>query len=116
MPAMRLPLAPIVIAAIAIGALLWIALAPPAGVTASQAEPGLAFASDDATAAWSAPTAAIAQGRDAQASADDDTRVPVQVWTVLAAGGAAGVGLVVYLLRVVMGWVKPPPPQKEPDH
>ena len=116
MAAMRLLLAPTMIAAIAIGALLSIAVAPSASVTASQAEPRPAFASDDATAAWSAPTAAIEHGRDAQASADDDTRVPVQVWTVLAAGGAAGVGLVLYLLRVVMGWVRPPPPQKEPDH
>ena len=109
---MRLPAA---IVAVAIGALLWIAVAPPVGVTASQAEPGPAFAYDDAAAAWSAPTGTIGQGRDAQASADDDRHVSVQVWTVFAAGGGAGVGLVLYLLRVVMGWVKPPPPQKEPD-
>ena len=111
MATMRLPLA---IVAIVLMSGLW-AITSPAAADASS-EPQPAFASDDATAAWSAPTSAIAQGRDAQASANDDTRVPVQVWTVMAFGGAAGVGLVLYLLRVAMGWVKPPPPQKEPDH
>lgn len=113
MAAMRLPLA---IVAIALVGALWALTSPSAAVAARQAEPEPAFASVDTAAAWSAPTGAIAQGRDAQASADDDTRIPVQVWTVLAAGGAAGVGLVLYLLRVAMGWVKAPPPQKEPDH
>ncbi len=113
MAAMRLSLA---IVAIALVGGLWTITSPSAAVAARQAEPRPAFTSDDATAAWSVPTGAIAQGRDAQASADDDTRVPVQVWTVMAFGGAAGVGLVLYLLRVAMGWVRPPPPQKEPDH
>lgn len=113
MVAMRLPLA---ILAIALVGGLWAIMSPTAAVGARQAQPRPAFTSDDATAAWSVPTGAIAQGRDAQASADDDTRVPVQVWTLMAFGGAAGLGLVLYLLRVAMGWVKPPPPQKEPDH
>ena len=113
MAAMRLPLA---IVAIALVGGLWAITSPSAAAAARQAEPRPVFASDDATAAWSAPTGAIAQGRDAQASADDDTRVPVQVWTLMAFGGAAGVGLVLHLLRVAMGWVKPPPPQKERDN
>ena len=113
MVAMRLPLA---IVAIALVGGLWAIMSPSTALAARQAEPQPAYASDDATAAWSVPTDAIAQGRDAQASADDDTRVPVQVWTLMAFGGAAGLGLVLYLLRVAMGWVKPPPPQKEPDH
>ena len=52
----------------------------------------------------------------AQASSEPDQRVPVQLWTVLAAGGAAGVGLVLFLLRVALGRVKPPPPQDESHH
>ena len=113
MPAIRLPLA--ILAIVLVGG-LWAITSPAAAIAARQAEPQPAFASDDATAAWSAPIGANPQGRDAQASANDDTRVPVQVWTVMAFGSAAGVGLVLYLLRVAMGWVKPPPPQKEPDH
>ncbi len=113
MAAMRVPLA---ILAFVLVSGLWAITSPSAAIAARQADPQLAFASDDATAAWSAPIGAIAQGRDAQTTADDDTRVPVQVWTLMAFGGAAGVGLVLYLLRVAMGWVKPPPPQKEPDH
>jgi hypothetical protein len=47
---------------------------------------------------------------------DEDQRVPVQVWTVFAAGVAMGLGLLGFLLRAVMGWVKPPPPQEEAHH
>lgn len=47
---------------------------------------------------------------------NDSQRVPVQLWTVLAAVGAAGVGLVFFLVRVALGRVKLPPPQEEAHH
>ena len=39
----------------------------------------------------------------------DDQRVPVQVWTIVAAAGAAVVGLGLYALRRALGLVPPPP-------
>ena len=39
-----------------------------------------------------------------------------QVWTLVAVGAAAAVLLLALLLRVAMGWVKPPPPQEETPH
>ncbi len=42
--------------------------------------------------------------------------VDVQVWTLVAVGAAAAVLLLALLLRVAMGWVKPPPPQEETPH
>ncbi len=64
---------------------------------------------------WTAQTAPDAQ-EGGSATTESDTRVPVQVWTVLAAISAAGVGLVLFLVRLAMGWVKPPPPPQEGEH
>jgi hypothetical protein len=58
------------------------------------------------------PAAALLQTQDSV----KDQRVPVQLWTVLAAGVAMGVGLVLFLLRIALGRVKPPPPQEEAHH
>ena len=46
----------------------------------------------------------------------DSHRLPVQLWTVVAAGGAAGAGLVLFLVRIALGRVKPPPPQEDAHH
>ena len=42
--------------------------------------------------------------------------VDVQVWTLVAVGVAAAVLLLALLLRVAMGWVKPPPPHEDTPH
>ncbi len=76
-------------------------------------ERGSALASGDEDVGWTAPAGDFAQGAN---DAGGDERVPVQVWTVLAAGGAMAVGLALFLLRLAMGWTKPPPPQEEHDH
>jgi hypothetical protein len=55
--------------------------------------------------------------RVAQADqSDDDTSMEVILWTVLAAGIAAGVGLVLYMVRVILGRVRIPPPQEDTHH
>ena len=46
---------------------------------------------------------------------NDDTSMRVVLWTVLAAGIAAGVGLVLYMVRVILGRVQPPPARQQDD-
>ena len=46
----------------------------------------------------------------------DDSRVEVQTYTILAVVTAAAVGLLAFMVRVIMGWIKPPPPQAESAH
>lgn len=48
--------------------------------------------------------------------AGDDSRVEVQTWTIFAAITAACVTLLAFAGRVMMGWVKPPPPPDESQH
>ena len=51
-----------------------------------------------------------------QEATTNDDLLKVQMWTVFAAGGAAALGLILFLVRMAMGWVKPPPPQEDPKH
>jgi hypothetical protein len=82
-----------------------------------------------AVAAWAAwasgpdrAAAAVAPGGSigvpaalpqAQEARDQDDRVPVQVWTMVAAAGAALVGLAAFAIRWKLGRVAPPPEQGE---
>lgn len=62
-------------------------------------------------------TASIAdQTQPAGEQPNDSQRIDVQVWTLMAAGGAAALGLVLLGLRITLGWVKPPPEQEDAHH
>ena len=64
---------------------------------------------------WSGTTVYVLQ-EDEGAGTENDQRVPVQVWTLVAAAGAGGIGLLLLLLRMAMGWVQQPPPPEESHH
>ncbi len=53
---------------------------------------------------------------DTPSTPSDDAKVAVQTWTIMAAGGAAAVGLLLFFLRIALGRVPPPPPQEEAPH
>jgi len=78
--------------------------------------PKMTLARDRGPSLEAASDAAGPDALLAQADGGGDQLLPVQLWTVLAAGGAAGVGLVLFLVRVALGRVKPPPPQEEAHH
>ena len=100
----------------------WLILAAVVGLVwlvAGTATPGSAEEQpygNIVVAGDSSPAHPAAFAQDDSAIDDEDTRLSVQLWTVLAAVGAAGVGLLAFLLRAMLGWVKPPPPQEEPPH
>lgn len=95
-----------VLAMLAVGS---IALAAPRDALALGVAGIVIDASDDASG-----PAQI--DRSAQTSDEgDDTSMEVVLWTVLAAAIAAGVGLLLYMVRVILGRVQPPPVQPQDD-
>ena len=96
-----------VLAAIAMAGLLWIA-GGTSGLAAAHEMERTPAAVEQEMPATGAPI-------QVDSAADEDNRVSVQLWTLVAVGGAAGVGLLLLLLRIAMGWVRPPP-QEEGGH
>jgi hypothetical protein len=77
------------------------------------------IASDTAVLASSETTERTTDGgihQDQPSDDGDDDRVEVMVWTVFAAALALSIGLVLFLVRLVMGWVKVPPTPQEEHH
>lgn len=106
----------IVLTAAAMAAFLWMtgAMTAPSRSVARERAP--AHPAADGVAGWAAQAAPGVQAGGGPGGADDSTRVPVQVWTVVAAVGAAAIGLVLFLVRLAVGWVKGPPPQEDSHH
>ena len=103
----------IVLAVAATAALLWLAVGAltSGGATIEGRGPAYVASDEGMSLHVGAPA-----GVSSQVDGDADQRMSVQLWTLVAAGGAAGVGLLLLLLRIAMGWVKPPPPQEEQHH
>jgi hypothetical protein len=81
------------------------------GASAAQATAGY----HTGTSASDGPTIS-AQTEPQNDNSNDDTRVPVQLWTVFGAVAAGCVLLVLQVVRFAMGWVKRPGPQDEAHH
>ena len=97
-------------AAVALAALLWFVALPSSAPRASAHDAAPAI-SDVGHATHASPV--HAQGNDAP---QGDSRVEVQLWTLVAAAGAGAIGLLLLLVRMIMGWVKRPPPMEEAHH
>jgi len=63
-----------------------------------------------------APVQIDAQDQPAGGSNADDQRLDVQLWTLMAAGGAAALGLALLGIRLALGWTKPPPNPEDVHH
>jgi hypothetical protein len=100
-----------------VAALASLALSPALDTYPAESIAATAYETAESQAADDGPAIASPQQDGDSGAQADDQRLPVQLWTVLAAGGATAVGLVLYLLRLAIGWVKPPPPpQDESQH
>ena len=106
----------LMLTAAVVATVAWIVADTSRSASSAAGERTPAFVALGAAVGGSAPVLAQVQEDEDAAGSDGDERVPVQVWTVFAAGAAAGVGLVLYLLRLAMGWVRPPPSQEEGRH
>ena len=105
----------LVLAAVATAAWLWIGGSAWAPVSSAAEERATMLAMADDEAGW--PSAAVAPAQaEQETTGDGDDRVSVQLWTLVAAVGAAAVGLLLLVVRMAMGWVKPPPPPEEGHH
>ena len=80
-------------------------------------QPGL----DQSEVSFEAAYAEVAGGTEAmlvdrQVDGGGDSRVDVQVWTIVVVSGVAAIGLLLLVVRMMMGWTKPPPPQEDGEH
>ncbi len=109
----RMRVAGILVGVAVVAGFVWVAVAL---ATAREAgvRPAPAFVSASG-AGWSEAGDAWVQA-DGNGAGENDDRVGVQVWTVMAGGGALSVGLLLFLARVVMGGVKRPPDHDEGHH
>lgn len=99
----RIGLATTALVLLAVVALIGVAVAGAAPVHATSDDGTLTFVEDQG------PIAPQVDG-----ASEDDTRIPVMLWTLVAAGGAGGLGLILLVVRFAMGWdAHAPPPEEE---